>query len=137
VHVLQFRIFEDQCSGTDEPPGRLDVKGTFGRSHRARVDLAWTPRCSHYREALRAVGESKQEQLEADARRTWPKDKQEVQTGYMGEPKHIISLDSVRKNGGGGGVGKFAFIEDAENAQTSTIGLNWNVSGTREKDLRL
>jgi len=55
----------------------------------------------HYAPWVRA----RQEQLEADVRRTWPEDKplEEVQTGYTGEPKKIIPLDSVRKNGGGGG----------------------------------
>src|SRR5579859_1004647 len=55
----------------------------------------------HYAPWVRA----RQEQLEADVRRTWPEDKprEEVQTGYTGEPNKIIPLDSVRKNGGGGG----------------------------------
>ena len=55
----------------------------------------------HYAPWVRA----RQEQLEADVRRTWPQDKppEEVQTGYTGEQNKIIPLDSVRKNGGGGG----------------------------------
>jgi len=55
----------------------------------------------HYAPWVRA----RQEQLEADVRRTWPEDKppEEVQTGYTAEPARLISLDSVRKNGGGGG----------------------------------
>jgi integrase/recombinase XerD len=55
----------------------------------------------HYAPWVRA----RQEQLEADVRRTWPEDKplEEVQTGYAGKPKTIIPLVLVRKNGGGGG----------------------------------
>jgi hypothetical protein len=46
----------------------------------------------------------------------WPVEKppEEVQTGYTGEPTRIISLDSRRKNGGGGGVGIFGGLEKAQ-----------------------
>jgi integrase/recombinase XerD len=48
---------------------------------------------------------ARQEQLEADVRRTWPEDKslQEVQFGYTEEPAPVIPFKSRRKNGGGGG----------------------------------
>jgi len=48
---------------------------------------------------------ARQEQLEADVRRTWPKEKRqrEVHAGYTGAPAKIIPLKSIRKNGGGGG----------------------------------
>jgi len=64
----------------------------------------------HYAPWVRA----RLEQLEADARRTWPTDKpiEEVQTGYTAEQTRIISMDSVRKNGGGGGVGLLRFTEN-------------------------
>ncbi len=55
----------------------------------------------HYAPWVRA----RQEQLEADVRRTWPDDNaaQEVQTAYTDEAAKIISFKSIRKNGGGGG----------------------------------
>jgi hypothetical protein len=48
---------------------------------------------------------SRQEQLEADVRRTWPKEKpkREVYAGYTEAPAQIIPFKSTRKNGGGGG----------------------------------
>ena len=48
---------------------------------------------------------ARQEQLEADVRRTWPEDKSqpEVHLGYTDEPGQIIPFKSRRKNGGGGG----------------------------------
>ncbi len=48
---------------------------------------------------------ARQEQLEADVRRTWPKEKRqrEVHGGYTGAPAQIIPFKSRRKNGGGGG----------------------------------
>jgi integrase/recombinase XerD len=48
---------------------------------------------------------ARQEQLEADVRRTWPEDKSqpEVHLGYTEEPRQIIAFKSRRKNGGGGG----------------------------------
>jgi Phage integrase family len=55
----------------------------------------------HYAPWVRA----RQEQLEADVRRTWPVDKspEEVQTGYTEERARVIPLKSRRNNGGGGG----------------------------------
>jgi len=48
---------------------------------------------------------ARQEQLEADIRRTWPDDKsrQEVQFGYTEEPAPVTQFRSRIKNGGGGG----------------------------------
>ena len=48
---------------------------------------------------------ARQEQLEADVRRTWPEGKSqpEVHLGYTEEPGQIIPFKSRRKNGGGGG----------------------------------
>ncbi len=48
---------------------------------------------------------ARQEQVEADVRRTWPNEKpqREVHAGYSGAPAKIIPLKSARKNGGGGG----------------------------------
>jgi integrase/recombinase XerD len=48
---------------------------------------------------------ARQEQLEADVRRTWPEYKSlpEVQSGYTEEPVRVIPFKSRRKNGGGGG----------------------------------
>jgi integrase/recombinase XerD len=48
---------------------------------------------------------ARQEQLEADVRRTWPEEnlQQEVHGGYTEEPTQIIPFKSRRKNGGGGG----------------------------------
>jgi hypothetical protein len=48
---------------------------------------------------------ARQDQLEVDVRRTWPKEKQqrEVHGGYTGAPPQIIPFKSRRKNGGGGG----------------------------------
>jgi len=48
---------------------------------------------------------ARQEQLEADVRRTWPEEKSqpEVHLGYTEQPSQIIPFKSRRKNGGGGG----------------------------------
>ena len=48
---------------------------------------------------------ARQEQLEADVRRTWPEDKslQEAHGGYTEQAEQIIPFKSRRKNGGGGG----------------------------------
>jgi len=85
---------------------------------------------------------ARQEQLEADVRRTWPKEKRqrEVHGGYTGAPAQIIPFESRRKNGGGGGVGIFRLVvtlnllilRDAKNAEHGRIAANWNVSGTRD-----
>ena len=55
----------------------------------------------HYAPWVRA----RQEQLEADVRRTWPAEKppEEVHTGYTAEPTRVIPLESRRNIGGGGG----------------------------------
>jgi hypothetical protein len=55
----------------------------------------------HYAPWVRA----RQEQLEADVRRTWqtPEPQQRVHGGYMEKGARVISFKSRRKNGGGGG----------------------------------
>ena len=48
---------------------------------------------------------ARQEQLEADVRRTWPAEnlQREVQTGYTEKSAPVIPFKSRRRNGGGGG----------------------------------
>ena len=59
---------------------------------------------------------ARQEQLEADIRRIWPKQKRqgEVHSGYTGAPAQIIPFKSRRKMVEAGGVGILSLIDNTQ-----------------------